>query len=900
MKRIILLASLCAFALAGCTKEVVDEKKNVDKNAESITILGTLDGSDATRIEVGEYTPGAASVPLLWTSDDVITVAAFDADMMPIMVQGDYFDYELLNEFIATTTSPATATNFAFNGDYFEPFTLPEDATEVLFSAIARPKFSIQGSTSELMAGYPLFGRVLNPIVRDQSYDTRANKATDFMFLTAFKSVSGDELKEPISLQFSNAFATLMLGLEGSAKVDSVVVTVPNAALTYPENTVIANVLAAPTPGSSANGLLMSQGGSFLVDLDMNTYELIPASESVRLNFTSPCSLNSEIQWFPVSVMPFATQNVTIKIDIYGTSQTGEKKSVTKTVTIPAGTPDITTNSIAYISMKDIKAEELGQQAPKSDWAAGDVVFEDDFKWISDSWNSELDPYGFNNPYNNLLFPKYNYYGVSSALTGRGYFTEGYNLNGLHSYEGMLQIGDKDQNSALIVPLTPLYSYKGDIAVTFRAVPYTTSFGTGSTSEWDPWDGLAVVKASSNGTILKEVTLGEGAEPFTWYEYTLVIEDVDANTQLMFGSDNQNYEAPKHIFFLDDLRISILDGETENIAGTKIAAGAPELQFVAPAMTGDKVSIEVPAVKETGDAYGNINEADLPNFKFSVTGPWELVVPEGTDTWLKVSAPQWSDWEDKRPNKMIDEFGNQMTSVCTIQVMEDNDTGATRTAAIQLKSGNTVLTTFEISQPAAAPKTEIYNADFGPRPDADFDVTDQLTAAQWGIGSYELSFIDLAYDANGANPGLQISRSGVSKDYENASGNGNLYFINSVPVEGVAELDPSFVINIPAATITGASYLYVNFGAWGRANYDKGTLRCDVEYSDGTTQEITVSLQTAGTWQYFENRLEVPANITSAKVKFYAKDASNAWTGGTVSAAANYRIDDVNIAVRAN
>ena len=153
MKRIILLASLCAFALAGCTKEVVDEKKNVDKNAESITILGTLDGSDATRIEVGEYTPGAASVPLLWTSDDVITVAAFDADMMPIMVQGDYFDYELLNEFIATTTSPATATNFAFNGDYFEPFTLPEDATEVLFSAIARPKFSILGSTSELMAG---------------------------------------------------------------------------------------------------------------------------------------------------------------------------------------------------------------------------------------------------------------------------------------------------------------------------------------------------------------------------------------------------------------------------------------------------------------------------------------------------------------------------------------------------------------------------------------------------------------------------------------------------------------------------------------------------------------------------------------------------------------------------
>ena len=247
---------------------------------------------------------------------------------------------------------------------------------------------------------------------------------------------------------------------------------------------------------------------------------------------------------------------------------------------------------------------------------------------------------------------------------------------------------------------------------------------------------------------------------------------------------------------------------------------------------------------------------------------------------------------------MNDPYGNQMTSICTMQVIEDNDTGAARTATIQLKSGETVLATYEITQPAADPKTEIYNVDCGPRPEADFDVTDQLTAEQWGIGDYELSFINLAYNTEGINPGMQISRSGVSKDYDAASGEGNLYFINAVPAAGLADgdLDPSFVIEIPEATISNATYLYINFGLWGRANYGKGNLVMDVVYSDGTTQSVTPSLNSASTWQYFENRIEVPAGVTSAAVKFYALDKAEFM--GSESAASNFRIDDVNISVR--
>lgn len=145
---------------------------------------------------------------------------------------------------------------------------------------------------------------------------------------------------------------------------------------------------------------------------------------------------------------------------------------------------------------------------------------------------------------------------------------------------------------------------------------------------------------------------------------------------------------------------------------------------------------------------------------------------------------------------------------------------------------------------------------------------------------------------------MQISRSGVSKDYDAASGEGNLYFINAVPAAGLADgdLDPSFVIEIPEATISNATYLYINFGLWGRANYGKGNLVMDVVYSDGTTQSVTPSLNSASTWQYFENRIEVPAGVTSAAVKFYALDEAGFM--GSESAASNFRIDDVNISVR--
>lgn len=907
MKKIILFASLCALALAGCTKEAVEDKQGTEGQGKSITILGTLDDSNATRVEIGDYTAGDTTVPLLWTSDDQIVVGAYDSEGN--LLQGEKENswgtttYDLFDSFTATTETPSTTTDFLYAG--YNGFQIPADVTADIY-ALSRntPPTAMSFATD--------FKAIEDPVKRNQSYNILYNTAADIMFLTAHATATSTD--NTVELQFSNAFTTLMLGLKGSAKIDSVVVKAAGQTLSYPEGAVTANVFARPEPGTKGSALLASQGGSFINDMKDDV--LVAGSEDVRLTLSNTLALTPTTQWIPVMVMPFTGAGTELTITVYGkpdatttADDTTEEPtapavtSATRTLTIPAGTADFTSNSIAYISVKDIEASELGQAAPKTEWQAGDIIREDDFAWISESWSDQYDKYGWTDPYTNPLYSTYNYYNAGETLASRGYLYDGYNLNALNSYNGMLQIGSPDNgNSNLIIPMSPLFTYTGDVVVTFRAAPYFTKYGTGA-GEYESWDGLVAFKATKNGTTLKEVELGaNNTDPFTWYEYTLLIEDVDADTKLVFGGDVANYDAPRHIFYIDNLKVSIANGETENTAGTKVAAEPAELLFSTPEQVEGKATIEVSAVEELGDAYGTIDQTTLPKFSFAVSGPWELVIPEGTEQWLKVNPPQWSGWDDPRDktDRMNDPYGNQMTSICTMQVIEDNDTGAARTATIQLKSGDNVLATYEITQPAADPKKDIYNIDFGTlENEATLAVTNTLTAEQWGIGTYELGWLTPAFDNEGNNAGLQISASGRSKDYETASGSGNLYFLASVPADGVipAEtIDPSFVITIPEATVSGASYLYLNFGSWARVNYGKGSLVAEVIFNSNTSTVIEPSWSTAGSWQYFENRITIPEGTTSCAVKFYAKNGSD-WNGET-DASSNFRIDDVNIAIR--
>ena len=136
MKKIILFASLCALALAGCTKEAVEDKQGTEGQGKSITILGTLDDSNATRVEIGDYTAGDTTVPLLWTSDDQIVVGAYDSEGN--LLQGEKENswgtttYDLFDSFTATTETPSTTTDFLYAG--YNGFQIPADVTADIYA----------------------------------------------------------------------------------------------------------------------------------------------------------------------------------------------------------------------------------------------------------------------------------------------------------------------------------------------------------------------------------------------------------------------------------------------------------------------------------------------------------------------------------------------------------------------------------------------------------------------------------------------------------------------------------------------------------------------------------------------------------------------------------------------
>ena len=105
---------------------------------------------------------------------------------------------------------------------------------------------------------------------------------------------------------------------------------------------------------------------------------LVAGSEDVRLTLSNTLALTPTTQWIPVMVMPFTGAGTELTITVYGkpdaattADDTTEEPtapavmSATRTLTIPAGTADFTSNSIAYISVKDIEASEPVRQHPK-------------------------------------------------------------------------------------------------------------------------------------------------------------------------------------------------------------------------------------------------------------------------------------------------------------------------------------------------------------------------------------------------------------------------------------------------------------------------------------------------------------------------------------------------------
>lgn len=692
MKKSLLFASaLSLVMLAGCTKE--QPTGNGQGSESKLDISGSI-VTPVTKMQIGEPADGVA--PALWENgDEVLIFAANSQGMIPATSYDWGTNPPTTTQYggtaTATTTSPSAFTYFScdkFNADLSDDtYTLwGVYSSEVRFSA------SRETAVSDFCT---------LPDFSSQTY----GESVPYLMVASTPLEAG---QEAANLEFTNTSAIMMLNLKGSAAINRVTIKQLNvvsnqstAVLAYGNYPSI-NVTKAPKAGSDSKAF-----ADFIV-----TAENLPQPTAhSEISVSAKVQLTEEGISIPVGVVPFElTADDAIIVTVYGTSDTFEEKSIS--CTFLPGPSAITSNSIVYLNLAPFSAEDFGQMPPKDDWKAGDVVMSDDFSWITTTvdWSgsqtgdgggtdigggsmSYTDLGGWSNSYSNNGFPYYNLLdsyqgGAPSLLAKRGYTTSGYSYCLWYENNGMLSNVDEYGGAGpLGYSLAALNNYTGNVTVTFKASRVTEANGG---DNYGMMPSQFPVSITGNGTIdgNTSVTLGSADyAPFTFYEYTLVIENADASTQITFGSMTAG-------MYLDDLKITISnDGDTNNLTGTKVEKPATELKYSEPA-TG--TTVDLPA---TG--------ATTQTFIFKVNGPWKAKWSDnvgltsgeidGTNKWIQLGGASWT-WMTTRE----DLYGNETPTAFQLKSIKDNTTGAERTATIEIVSPDeaTTYATFNFKQAA--------------------------------------------------------------------------------------------------------------------------------------------------------------------------------------------------------
>lgn len=692
MKKSLLFASaLSLVLLAGCTKE--QHTDNTPGAATQLSISGSI-VMPTTKMQIGEPTDGKASV--LWEKGDEITLFAANSQNIVPKSSFDMSTWKSTTYYAdatATTTSPSTFTYFSYESGLDGDLT---NDTYTLYGVCGELDY-YEGFPTPLENGFTL------PDFSSQTYGT-----TSPYFMVASTPLEGESL----NLEFINTTAVLMLNLSGTANISKITIKQLDAmtmegtvALAYSGFPSI-NLLKLPAAGSSA--------AEFATFIDTNA---ATPSSTITVNMgASGIQLTEEGVSLPVGVIPFdLTPDDMLIVTVYGNSETFEEKAIE--CTLLPGNASVTSNSIAYINLAPFAAEDFGQTPPKDDWKAGDVVLDDDFSWIKTAvdWTGSqtggdegtdvggsgsleyTDLGGWTSSYSNNGFPYYNMLSysngassiVASQLTQHGYSA----VNRYGTYEGfcmwyenngMISTGDESQSCILSYPLSALNNYKGNVTVSFKACRLTSSEGGDGYGMFKPTFPIAI---KGNGTIdgNTSITLGSADyAPFTFYEYTFVIENADLTTQIDFGSFLDGG------LYLDDLKITISQPTDANqLTGTEVAKPTAELVYAEP---------------ETDHVFDiTATDAQDLTFAFKVTGPWKLEYGEAVSTgmpkdpaWMKISTVSWY-WGTRE-----DKYGNCTPSAFNITDITDNTTGAERSTTIKVVSqdGNTTYATYTFKQAA--------------------------------------------------------------------------------------------------------------------------------------------------------------------------------------------------------
>lgn len=863
--------------MAGCTNE--DVNRGEDINATKLTFTGSLE-SPVSRATIGDYTEGDESVSLLWQpGDEVVIVAANEEGTNALMVN-TYTPYSGI--YTANTTTEASTTGFTYSDG--KEVNIPDGTTKSIIYAMYPSSSSYYNFTDLTKASASNVNLIPTA---SQSYDPVTGEPVNKMVL--FGKGEWNEGDESVSLSFRNVYATLMIGVSGSAKISSIDVAANGANLAYTTqvaNRHLINFTLIPEAGITGTSYPTGFIGGYSASYPLGDAATISVPFSTRL------SLTDEVRWIPVMVRPFNASEITITV--HATSDTGEEKTVVKTIK-PDQATEVTTNSIAYITLNPITATEVDQAEPKSDWAAGEVVKDDDFSWVVASLDTSTTPqygYGWISSYNNSYGTGENTVAINSEdIEAQGYIlpsTVSYpNVTGYPVDNGALFLGGSTYSATQFsYMLDALSSWTGSVTVSFRAaIGSSTSYGATN-----------AVYVSAGDKVVNATDL----TPYTWYDFTMIIEDASASTTLTFSSGADN-------FYISDLSVKISEtSDTENLTGTAVAKGTAALVY--NSLNEASNTITISALSNTLDPSNwSDNYSTRPYFEFVVTGPWTLTVDETATDWLDVVGPSW---DFNNTALYEDANGNETLTRYALVSKQSNETGATRTATLTLSYGGGTSTTFTVNQPAAGPLTEVFAANFG-TPSEQTTVTNTMDATTWGITKGEVSMLTMTYGTDGNNSNLALS---------NAQGNpdGSLFFVGSmpatdysggggvspwtqaeadndaeaflevsIPVENAISIDFSYDLNIVTENPWGIGYFYYELSFDDTANTTSGEVQVTNDYDFNT--DTWYDLGVANT--------SVPEGATTATLKLYGKDYQ-AWQGDLPGSGIFY-LDNLSISTRA-
>ncbi len=777
MKKILFsAAALALLATAGCTR---NEDNGVKGDVQEIAFTGEFAAAgELDRVEFLPSTNDAINHPINWNPGDKIGIC--------YTTEPAFMGFN--NPYVATTTTAAATTKFEAD---------PESAPIQIDKSTTNTFYAYCPYNMDIYAAEHSVSNFPSPLRQHQTGDPATYTYPSATFLAASKEYAGEDV---VSFQFSNVFPVLMVGLEGDAKIDRVMIQAPEGCNIFMEGTL--DLTKIPAKGANYDEFT---NGFFTVDAGTE----MPGLE---IAFDTPLTLvDGEHTYFPVMVAPFdyAAGDVFTFI-IIGKNKAGGDVAVTRTITTPKAGTLGAGQSIDIDFNARLAKEDFGQgegEIPGPD-DPGKVVFEDDFSYICsifDNPENDLDKYGWtenqstsawakdkNDP-RNIIYKTPNYVDATESATSpvnlenktleallavKGWKISSGKAYGYYNHNGMLRLGNgmyfptvqyaSKQSGAISLPLTGLVGDEPtDLTLALKAARHTDRYGMPEAAESKltiSVDGGALINGAASVELAPQ-------DPFTLYEYTLPITGATAETTIKFELVDKH----QICVYLDDVKLTTSNGETANTEGTAVEKEPNDILYTNAA---PNYEIVINAEADETDANGNFIATENERLEFVCSGAWyiesEYPCDEGIDGWCQLSPVNWCDKFDTAEDyRLKDMYGNGIRNIIGIAATKPNTTGAERSCELRIMDFETYATiaTITIIQPAST---------VAPEP---VDYGTQVLSVNWEEGdAVETPHITgtLATAAS-INFTEEAKANFTVNDYMRLAGNTGLGFVNVCP-----------------------------------------------------------------------------------------------------------------------